>query len=86
MKSMKADSSSDLMHDTDLALDELICRRRSEIETIERRFESGIVVVDPTRVVSLIPHYSPSPIMETRDKKVRDHYNKSEGKYNKNER
>ena len=86
MKSMKADSSSDPMRDIDRALDKLTCWRRSEIKFVKRHLESGIVVVDPTRVVSLIPSYSPCPIRATRDKKVREHYDKSEGKYNKSER
>ena len=89
MKSTKADSYSDILSDPMTKIDYLVRENRliwSENKCIKNQLAVGQVLFDPKQSLSLSPNVLATRINSVATRQLQDCYNKSEGKYNKNER
>ena len=89
MKSTKADSYSDILSDTMTKIDYLVRENRliwSENKCIKNQLAVGQVLFDPKQSLSLSSNVLATRVNSVATRQLQDCYNKSEGKYNKNER
>ena len=90
MKSTKEGSYSDILSDARVRIDGLIhenIKLRSEVKLIRKALSNGMVVHNPSyRMAPTLPVTLSGPSVFNAQRLVVDHYNKSEGKYNKMER